>query len=378
MIRTELEEIRDKYGEERKTEISAQEAENKNLLDLIADEDCLVTISHRGYIKRLPMDTFSAQHRGGKGVKGSATREEDFTEHFFTAKTHDYLLCFTNQGQLYWLRVVEIPEGSRTSMGRAMPQVLSLRPEEKITSVIPVRELDVSDQFLIMATRKGRIKKTVLSAYRNVRVGGIIGISLDEDDQLVNVALVKEDDEVMLCTKEGLAIRFSHQDARAQGRTAQGVKGITLKPEDEVVGMVVADPEGYLLSVCENGYGKRTAFGPNQKGQSESEDLNSSKYYRTQRRGGKGIVDIKTTARNGKVVGVIPLREGDDVMIITSNGMVNRTHAREISVVGRNTQGVRVMNVNEGDKVAVISPVVPEEDLNIEGDEQPQTVPENE
>lgn len=389
VIKTELTDIRDKYGEARKTEISEIEAERVNLLDLIPDEECLVTISHQGYIKRLPMDTFRSQRRGGKGVTGGQTRENDFIEHFFTARTHDYLLCFTNRGQLYWLRVVEIPQMSRTALGRAMPQVLSLREEEKISSLIPVRELDVADQYLVFTTRKGRVKKTVLREYRNVRAGGIIGITLEEGDTLINVALVEENDEILLGTRDGMAIRFSQSDVRPMGRGAQGVKGITLKEDDEVVGMVVTNPDGYLLTVCENGYGKRTAFGQNtsieeavteEAGTEEAvteeavteeadaagtdeESLTGTKMYRRQKRGGKGVRDIQTSARNGKVVGIVAVESTDDIMLISSNGMVQRTHVNQVSVVGRNTQGVRVMNINEGDKVAVVAPVAHEEDV---------------
>jgi len=352
--------------------------------DLIAEEDNAVTISHAGYIKRLPLSTYRTQHRGGKGVSGGATREDDFIEHFFVASTHAYLLCFTNRGQLYWIKVYDIPAGSRTSTGRAIANVLSLKPEEKITSLIPVRRFDAGGH-LIMATRRGLVKKTALQEYSRPRSGGIIGISLDEGDTLIDVVLTQPADEVLLCTRKGMAIRFDESNVRAMGRNARGVKGINLQGDDEVIGMVVADPEGYLLTLCENGYGKRTPFGANiagaeaaeteepsgepgvdepaaeSAGEEEGGGERSAMHYRKQRRGGKGVRDIRTSERNGPVVGVVSVRDLDDIMLITTGGMVNRTHVREIRVVGRNTQGVRIMNLNEGDKIASIAQVAREE-----------------
>ncbi len=389
VIKKDLRELRDKYGDDRKTEITGERG-RLNMEDLIAEEDNAVTISHAGYIKRLPLNTYRTQHRGGKGVSGGATREDDFIEHFFVASTHAYLLCFTNRGQLYWIKVYDIPQGSRTSAGRAIANVLSLKPEEKITSLIPVRRFDEGGH-LIMATRRGLVKKTALEEYSRPKSGGIIGINLDEGDTLIDVALTHPGDEVLLCTRNGMAIRFDESNARAMGRNTRGVKGITLQGDDEVVGMVVADPEGYLLTVCENGYGKRTPFGANTAGAeaaeaeetSEENDAEASvpadgeegepgvsapgdaersaMHYRKQRRGGKGIRDIRTSERNGRVVGVCSVRDADDIMLITTGGMVNRTHVREIRVVGRNTQGVRIMNLNEGDKIASIAQVVREE-----------------
>jgi DNA gyrase subunit A len=380
VIKSDLAHLRDKYGDDRRTEITGA-LSRLNLEDLIAEEDNAVTISHAGYIKRLPLNTYRTQHRGGKGVSGGATREDDFIEHFFVASTHAYLLCFTNRGQLYWIKVYDIPQGSRTSAGRAIANVLSLKSEEKITSLIPVRRFDAGGH-LIMATRRGLVKKTALAEYSRPKSGGIIGISLDEGDTLIDVVLTKPGDEVLLCTRNGMAIRFDESDARAMGRNTRGVKGITLRDDDEVVGMVVADPEGYLLTVCENGYGKRTPFGANTTGAEESdgdevaeeaslkeptdevgeeETSRSAMHYRKQRRGGKGIRDIRTSQRNGRVVGVASVRDTDDIMLITTGGMVNRTHVREIRVVGRNTQGVRIMNLNEGDKIASIAQVARDE-----------------
>ncbi len=387
IIRADLIELRDKYSNERRTAITDEGPDRLTREDMVIDEPNTVTLSHNGYIKRLPLNTYRSQHRGGKGVSGGDTREDDFIEHFFTASTLAFLLCFTNRGQLYWLKVYEIPLMSRTSAGRAIANVLSLREEEKITSVIAVRHFD-ADRYLLMATRRGIVKKTALQEYSRRRAGGIIGISLDEGDTLIGVVLVKAGDEVVRSTRNGYAIRFDEADARSLGRNARGVKGINLKEGDELVGMVVTDPEGALLTVCANGYGKRTPFGPNTAGDPEGEgeaddqtepeveetpaaaeetgaapaeggegESRSSFRYRKQRRGGKGIRDIITSERNGPVVGVESVRDDEDIMLITAQGMVNRTHISEIRMVGRNTQGVRIMNLKEGDKIASIAKV---------------------
>ncbi len=388
LVKADLIEVRDKYGDDRRTDLQG-EVGRVTRGDLIPEETNAVTISHGGYIKRLPLSTYRTQHRGGRGVSGGATREDDFIEHFYVSSTHAYLMCFTNHGQLYWLKVYEIPEGSRTATGRSIANVLSLKPEEKITSVIPVRHFDERDAHLIMATRAGVVKKTALHEYSRPKQGGIIGISLDDGDKLIDVVLTHPGDEVLLCTKLGMAIRFDEADARSMGRNTRGTRGIRLGSGDEVVGLVVADQQGFLLTVCEKGYGKRTPFGQNVAGMVEEteeteetagasepaeeegaeialpEDLKSAKLpsgmrYRKQRRGGKGVRDIRTSERNGPVVGVVSVREDDDVMLITTGGMVNRTHASEIRVVGRNTQGVRVMNLREGDRIASVARVARE------------------
>ncbi len=386
VIRADTVHLRDKYGEERKTQIIVAPLSGLSAEDLIAEETNAVTISHNGYIKRLPLSTYRTQHRGGKGVSGGETREEDFIEQFYIASTHDYLLCFTDHGQLYWLKVYNVPQMSRTSAGRSIANVLSLREGEKITSVIPVREFD-ADSYLMMATRKGLVKKTSLEHYSRPKSGGIIGIALEEGDTLISVVLTKASDEIVLCTKLGMAIRFAEADVRSMGRNTYGVKGINLGEGDEIVGMVVTDPDGALLTVCANGYGKRTPFGANlaeepaeseeevdvaetAEGEGEESETRSGMRYRKQRRGGKGLRDIRTSERNGNVIGVESVREDDDIMLITTQGMVNRTHVREIRVVGRNTQGVRVMNLNEGDKIASIAKVA-EEDIEVPTDEAP-------
>jgi DNA gyrase subunit A len=390
IVRGDLVELRDKYGDDRRTEIT-DAGVKVDLEDLIAEETQAVTISHQGYIKRLPLTTYRRQHRGGKGVSGGSTREDDFIEHFFVASTHAYLLCFTNRGRLYWLKVYDIPLMSRTSPGRSIANVLSLKPEEKISSVIPVREFS-SEADLLMATKAGLVKKTALESYSRPKSGGIIGIALEENDDLISVVLTQAGDEVVLSTRMGMAIRFAETDARAMGRNTRGVKGINLQDGDSVVGMVVADPEGFLLTVCENGYGKRTPFGANAAAEEpeveeetveeppspiEGEDAEivdrTNMRYRRQRRGGKGLRDIRTSERNGPVVGVVSIREGDDVMIITTQGMVNRTHAAEIRITGRNAQGVRVMNLNEGDKVASFAKIAPDDAAEPEAETPPAT-----
>jgi len=376
---------------------------------LTAEETNAVTLSHNGYIKRLPLNTYRSQHRGGKGVSGGSAHEDDFIEHFFVCSTHAYLLCFTNRGQVYWLKVYDIPQMSRTSGGRAIANLLSLKAEEKITSVIPVRHFD-TESHLLMATCRGLVKKTALEEYSRPKSGGIIGISLEEGDGLIDVVLTRAGDEVILSTRHGMAIRFAESDARAMGRNTKGVKGINLMEGDEVVGMVVADPDGFLLTVCENGYGKRTPFGANtlgeeppeaegeeaaeeapppagetpppaQEGAAEDEGPKdrSGMRYRKQRRGGKGLRDIRTSERNGPVIGIASVQESDDIMFITTQGMVNRTHVREIRVIGRNTQGVRIMNLNEGDKIASVAKVAQEDEEGLETaatEEQPPTPPE--
>jgi DNA gyrase subunit A len=387
VVRADLVEMRDKFGDDRKTEIS-DVLGRVDYEDLIAEEVNAITISHNGYIKRLPLNTYRSQHRGGKGVSGGAAREDDFVEHFFVGSTHAFLLCFTNRGQVYWLKVYDIPLMSRTSAGRSIANVLSLKPEEKITSVIPVRQFD-ADHHLLMATRRGLIKKTALEKYSRPKAGGIIGIDLEENDTLIEVVLTQAGDEIILSTRNGMAIRFAETQARSMGRDTRGVKGITLTEGDEVVGMVVANPDGFLLTVCENGYGKRTPFGANVAGEEpaegEAEETaeepaeetaepaeqvgeteegprdRSAMRYRKQRRGGKGVRDIRTTERNGPVIGIAAVIEDDDIMLITTQGMVNRTHVKEIRVIGRNTQGVRIMNLNDEDKIASIAKIAHED-----------------
>jgi DNA gyrase subunit A len=395
LIRKDMETLRDKYGDDRRTQIMEAAVGEVRFEDLIAEEVNAVTISHNGYIKRLPLSTYRAQHRGGRGVTGAQTHEDDFIEHFFVASTHAYLLFFTTRGQVYWVKVYDLPQMSRQAAGRAIANVLSLRPDEKITSVIPVRRFDTT-RCLLMATKRGLVKKTLLEAYSRPRSGGLIGISIEEGDTLISVVMTQPGDEVVLSTRNGIAIRFEEADARAMGRDTRGVKGIDLREGDEVVGMVVTDPQGYLLTVCEKGYGKRTPFGANiaieaeeageepeeptapeaeatgddTSGTQPTPEQRSSMRYRKQRRGGKGLRDIRTSERNGPVVAVASVRDGDELMLITQQGMVTRMRVDEIRVVGRNTQGVKLINLQEGDKVVTAAKIA-REDVSDQPPEEP-------
>ena len=379
VIRGDLEEMRTRYDNPRRTEVT-DDGGDVDFEELIADDPAVVTVSHEGFVKRMAIDTFRVQGRGGKGVSGGS-RDNDFVEHFFTTTLKSYLLVFTDRGQVYWLKVYKVPQATRTSAGRSIANVLSLKPDEKISSVIPVREF-TAGYSLVMATRAGSVKKTALTEYSRPRSGGIIGINLDDGDALIDVALTGPGDEVVLSTRQGMAIRFQEADARAMGRNTRGVRGIKLAKNDHVVGMVVADPEGHLLTVCERGYGKRTPFGGNSpvvladadgdpeaaaepeadepeapEGAEEGEEAveRGTARYRLQRRGGKGTKDVKVTDKNGPVVGIAAVRDGDEVIIITLNGLVTRSKVDEVRVVGRNTQGVRVMNINEGDRIVTFA-----------------------
>jgi DNA gyrase subunit A len=389
IIKADLTFLRDRFATPRKTEISDDGGE-VDIEDLIADEQMVVMLSHEGFIKRLPVETYKSQGRGGKGVQGGL-RDNDFIQHFFTASTKSYLLCFTDRGQCYWLKVYKIPEASRTSPGRSIANVLQLKEGEKIASVIPVREF-VDGAFLLMATRSGVVKKTELMEYSRPRQGGIIGINLEEGDKLIDVCLTRPGDEVVLSTRQGMAIRFDEGNVRAMGRNSTGVWGIKLNKtkDDAVVGMVVADADGYLLTLCENGFGKRTPFGANTAGEVDDADEadaavpeadapeangeagdagepegeavadRSAMRYRKQKRGGKGVKDVKVTAKNGPVVGVAAVRDGDEIMVITQQGMVVRTAVDAIRIVGRNTQGVKVMTPTDGDKIATLAKLAAE------------------
>lgn len=387
IIKDDLTEIARRFGNDRRTVIDDEELGDYNMEDLITEETMVVTISHQGYIKRIPATTYRAQKRGGKGIAGLKSEEEDPVEHLFVASTHAYLLFFTNQGKVYWQKVWEIPQMSRESRGRAIVNLLNLTPDEKILDCVPVRDFNLPGHFLMMATKKGIVKKTELEAYSRPKKGGIIAIKLREDDELVDVVITKPNDQIVLATANGMAIRFAESNVRSMGRNTSGVKGITLKKDDAVVGMVVAEPTATLLTACELGYGKRTTFGPGdemsgrddvavgddeslddaappdepEEAETESEDLNSANRYRTQRRGGKGVIDIKTTKRNGRVIGIVPVNDNDELMMMTVRGKIQRVAAKDISVIGRNTQGVRIMSLDEGDKLTVIVRVPPEE-----------------
>jgi len=344
VIKEDLEQIRAKYGEPRRTELCIDEGEI-NMEDLIADEPCVITLSNTGYIKRVPVDTYRQQRRGGKGVIGMDTKEEDFVEHVFTGSTHDYLLCFTEAGRMYWLKAYHVPEGSRQARGRSLANVIEMAPDEKLAAILCVRELDDDQHNLFMATRKGIIKKTVLSAYKNIRAGGINAINIDEGDELIGVQLTDGTNEIILSMKNGKAIRFKGTDARPLGRVSRGVKGATLEEGDEVVSVEIVAPDATMMVITENGYGKRTLFDE----------------YRLQSRGGKGIISIQTTERNGKVVSAHAVHDDHRIMLISQNGQMICIGASDLRVIGRNTQGVRLFNLNEGDKIVSAAILDPEE-----------------
>ena len=359
IIVTDLEDLKAKYANKRRTEI-VEEMEEMDIEDLIADEEVIVTLSHGGYVKRLPIDTYRKQGRGGKGIVGSDTREGDFIESLFTASTHDYLMVFTNRGKCYWLKVYNVPQLTRQSKGRSIANLLDMG-DQKIASIINVSKFD--ERNLVMATKNGVIKKSALSLYSNPRPSGIIAVKLDPDDDLIGVALTNGKNDIILGTKDGMAIRFDEEQARPMGRSAHGVKGISLRKGDYVVDMVVAEEGASLLTVCELGFGKRT----------ELED------YRSQNRGGIGLINIKTSDRNGNVVAIKTVRHDDDIMIITAKGIIIRTGLDELRQIGRNTQGVRLIKLDEDDKVVAVERVLKEEKEESNGQEtQPSKSPESE
>jgi DNA gyrase subunit A len=344
IIKEELLALKEKYGDERRTEI-VHDFKEFSLEDIIAEEDVVVTISHQGFIKRFPVSGYRRQGRGGKGVTGAGTKEEDFIEHMFVASTHHYIMFFTDRGKCYWLKVHEIPEGGRATKGRSILNLIEKEKEENITAFVTVKEFS-DDKYIVMATEKGTVKKTVLSAYSNVRKGGIIAISLDAGDRLVEAKLSFGKNDIIIGTKNGMAIRFNEKDVRNMGRTATGVRGIKLGKGDKVIGMIVVQNANSLLVVTVKGFGKR----------SEIEE------YRLTKRGGKGVITVKTSDRNGTLIAMKEVNDNDELVIITTQGMVIRQTVNDIRVMGRNTQGVRLIRLNEGDDIADIARVIPEED----------------
>lgn len=343
----ELTEIKEKFGDQRRSEIADKTADI-TLEDTIEDEEMVVTISHTGYIKRSAVDLYRSQRRGGKGKTGMKTKDEDFVEQLFIASTKDYLLCFTDAGRMYWLKVYEIPEGSPTTKGKAVVNLVNVGMDEKITTILPVKEFS-EETFLFMATRNGVVKKTPLVEYSNVRVGGIIAVKLDDGDKLIGVALTDGKKDVFLATRNGKAIRFNEEDARPMGRVTRGVRGMSLNDDDHVISMEIVDNEAVgstIFTVCENGFGKRT-------------DLDE---YRDQSRGGKGIITIKTTDRNGSVVNVMQVADDNDLMVITDNGKILRVPVSGFSVIGRNTQGVKLITTEEKEKVVAVARLAEKED----------------
>ncbi len=367
IIKEDTLEIKRKLADARRTVLSGEEVSNIDLEDLIEEENMVVSISSQGYIKRTPVSVYRAQKRGGTGIKGAKSEDEDPIEHVFAASTHDYLLFFTSKGRVHWRKVHHLPQLSRESRGRAIVNLLDLDKDEAIASCRAVRDFNAADHYLIMCTRKGLVKKTPLEAYSRPRSNGIIAIKLRDDDMLIKAVVAKGGDELVMATADGMAIRFKESDARPMGRNTSGVKGISLREGDEVVGMVVADPEATLLTACEKGYGKRTLFGPNQiaEGDDDNEDeTSSSSRYRTQKRGGKGVRDIKTSARNGKVISIVTVNDDDELLLMTSGGKIQRIACSDMGVIGRNTQGVRIMRLAEDDSLAVIARVPRDEDAD--------------
>jgi len=346
LIKDELLEMKKKYGDDRRTEVVLS-AEEFNIEDLIAEEDVVISISHGGYIKRIPVSAYRRQRRGGRGVTGMTTKDEDFVEHLFIASTHSYILFMTSKGRCHWLKVYDIPQGGRASKGRSVVNMLELDPDEKTAAIVPVKEFD-DQHFLVQCTKQGLIKKTPLSAYSNPRKGGIIALNIVEGDALIEAALTDGTQDILISTRHGQAVRFPESEVRPVGRNAQGVKGVTLREGDEVVGMTVIRRDGTLLTVCENGFGKRSPISD----------------YRITHRGGIGVIDIKTTERNGAVVAVKEVVDEDELMIISQKGILIRLPIRDIKVIGRNTQGVRVINLDEGDRVIDVARVIASEEEN--------------
>ena len=346
VIRDELEDIRSRYGDERRTEI-VQDHSDLQVEDLIPEEDVVVTLSHGGYAKAQPIGAYQAQRRGGRGRSATRVKDEDFVEKLFVANTHDTILCFSSRGKVYWLKVYQVPMASRGSRGRPIVNLLPLEPDERIYTILPVRDFD-ADSYVFMATSGGTVKKTPLSQFSRPRSSGIIAIDLRNGDKLVDATITDGDAEIMLVTSSGKGIRFRESDVRPMGRGAAGVRGIKLPGDHEVIALSTAQ-EGLVLTATENGYGKRT----------EVED------FPVQGRGGQGVIAIQTTERNGRTVGAVLVGEDDEIMLISSSGTLVRTPVDDISVQGRNTQGVRLIRVEEGQRlvgVARIEPIDDEDD----------------
>jgi len=342
IIKDELKELKEKYGDKRRTRILEQEEKTFEMEELIAPEEMVITITHSGYIKRLPVKTYRQQKRGGRGVLATTSKEEDFVEDLFIANTHDYILFFTNKGKVHWLKVYEIPQAARIAKGKAIANILRLKKDEKITTFIPVKEFKGS---LVMATEKGIVKKTSLELFSNPRKGGIAAISLKKGDSLVDVALVKGGENILIATRKGMAVKFKESDVRQMGRAASGVRGIRLKREkDYVIGMVIAEDDKTILTITTKGYGKRTPV----------------KDYRLISRGGSGVKSIKCTDKNGKVVAIKSVDSRDQVMLISKQGIAIRVSVKDISKMGRATQGVRVMKLSEKDRVVAAAKIIQE------------------
>ncbi len=347
IIKDELKEVRDKFGDERQTEIVNAEGE-LTIEDLIAEERMVVTVSHQGYIKRTPTNLYRRQRRGGRGITGVNLKDEDWVEQIFVGTTHNYILFFTNKGKAYWLKVYELPQGGRASRGRPIINLLALEPGERIEAMIPVDKFS-EDRYLVMCTRKGQVVRNSLDLYSNPRKVGIKAINIADDDDLISVRLTNGSQELIIATRGGMAVKFNEDDVRSMGRFVGGVRGITLDDDDEVIGMQALRPGSTILTVCEHGYGKRT----------EAEE------YRLTRRGGKGVINIRTTDRNGKVIAVLDVIESDELIMISQQGVTIRSSVSDIRAIARATQGVRLINLAEGDRLISVARI--EEDKEVEG-----------
>ncbi len=362
IIKGELLEVKERFGDPRRTEIIGQTAEI-TLEDTIVEEDMVVTISHTGYIKRSAVSLYRAQRRGGKGKTGMKTKEEDFVEQLFIASTKDYMLFFTDAGKVFWLKVYEIPEGGRATRGKAIVNLLNLSAGENISAILPVKEF-TDDRFIMMATRLGVVKKTPLLEYSHPRTGGIIAVNLDEGDKLITVSLTDGKQDVLLASRNGKSIRFREEDARPMGRVTRGVRGMTLEADDVVIGMVIVNEQftdSTLFTVTENGFGKRTELTE----------------YRRQSRGGKGVITIKTNERNGCVVDIKQVTDENDLMLITDQGKIIRMPVAGFSVIGRNTQGVRLMVTEEAERIVAVARLAEKEETD-ESYEEEEILPEDE
>ena len=351
IVKEEMAEIVKDFGDDRRTEIIPDQTEF-SVEDLIVEEDMVITISHTGYIKRTPVSTYRRQRRGGRGLTGATTKEDDWIEHLFIASTHDYVMFFSNRGQVYWLKVHEIPQGGRATRGKPIIQCIAVRPDEHITALVPVREF-ADNRWLTFATRKGTVKKSVLSDYGNPRANGIIAINIEADDELIDVQLTDGNNDIVLATRGGMSIRFHESDVREMGRATGGVKGIELDEKDHLIGMVVIRRDATLLVVSDKGFGKRSELAE----------------YRVQKRGGKGIITFNNTDKTGDCVALKEVQPQDELMMITRSGVIIRVPVDGIRVIGRNTQGVRVMNLDEADSIVAVARVVKEEEGEAEGEE---------
>jgi DNA gyrase subunit A len=351
IMREELEEVAKRFGDERRSEITSDEGEF-TIEDLIAEEDMVITISHSGYIKRTSVSTYRKQRRGGRGLSGQGLKDEDFIERLFIGSTHDYILCFTDDGRCFWLKVHEIPQAGRAAKGKPIVNLINVNPDTRIESMVPVREFS-DTQFLLFCTRNGTVKKSALSQYSNVRATGIKAIKIEPGDALIDVQVTSGTNDIVLATKHGLSVRFHEQDVREMGRDTTGVKGIELREGDSLVGMVVIKRDATILVVTEKGLGKC----------SHIDD------YRVQRRGGKGIITVNRTEKTGDVVGVMEVLPEDEIMLITRNGVIIRSSVAQIRVTGRIAQGVRLVHLDEGDVLTAVARVVPEDDAESNGDD---------